>query len=197
MMLSLREDARISGSPKHAPPMESRRKRKALSCFDCRRRKLGCDREYPSCGRCRKAGQGSSCSYDKRSLQSRHTEPSGPSSSKHCKNTPQAPSDWSSSTPVAHVRQINRIESRPSTLEASQNAGTWQLLGRSSSATKTNERRPAIKADTETFLASPGELMSNETVIFRGENFRTHYYGGSNPTSLIAHVGCSGPLLWS
>ena len=196
-MLSPNSRARISASPSpgEVPPNPTKRKRKALSCYDCRRRKLRCDRAYPSCSRCRRAGQANSCSYDERSLQSRHrhTESSAPLSLKEkSTTTPQAPSDGSSFNPVAHVRQIHRIENRLSALEASQTSGTWQLRGEVSSVTENSEQRPAIKAGTETFLTSPRESAPTETVIFRGENFKTQYYGGSNPTSLIAHVGCLG-----
>jgi hypothetical protein len=183
--------AHISGE---ASTNGTKRKRTALSCYECRRRKLRCDREYPSCGRCRKTGQASSCSYDERSLQSRQTESSVLPLPERSTTTPQAPSPWSSSNPAPHPRQISRIENRPSTLEASQTSGTWQVHGQVSSAcaTTTTEQRPAIKADTETFPTSPRDSTVPKTVIFKGLNFKTQYYGGTNPTSLIAHVGCPG-----
>jgi hypothetical protein len=42
---------------------ERKRRRKVLSCYDCRRRKLQCDRQIPACSRCTKAGQAASCLY--------------------------------------------------------------------------------------------------------------------------------------
>ena len=44
-----------------------KRKRKAFSCVDCRRRKLKCDREHPACSRCTKAGHADTCRYGSRS----------------------------------------------------------------------------------------------------------------------------------
>lgn len=51
---------------------ERKRRPKALSCYDCRRRKLRCDPEYPSCGRCSKAGLSSTCRYETGPLESRN-----------------------------------------------------------------------------------------------------------------------------
>ncbi|KAK5095810.1 hypothetical protein LTS08_007946 [Lithohypha guttulata] len=43
--------------------MGQKRRRIALSCVDCRRRKVKCDRTLPSCIRCQKGGNGNKCSY--------------------------------------------------------------------------------------------------------------------------------------
>ncbi|OGM49892.1 hypothetical protein ABOM_001524 [Aspergillus bombycis] len=52
----------------------ARRKRRPLSCSLCRRRKLACDREYPSCSRCRKTGNSDSCSYEDAPALSRNNQ---------------------------------------------------------------------------------------------------------------------------
>src|ERR1700749_211385 len=41
--------------------MGPKRRRLALSCVACRRRKVKCDRTYPTCVRCQKAG--ATCDY--------------------------------------------------------------------------------------------------------------------------------------
>jgi hypothetical protein len=93
------------------------------------------------------------------------------------------------------TKQTSQIENSLSSLKANQTAGTWQLVG-VAAALKENKQRPAIRADVATFthadsFAAPsGEPEPTETSIFRGENFKTQYYGGTNPTSLIAHVRC-------
>ena len=51
------------------PASTSKRRRIALACRDCRRRKLGCDRSYPACGRCQKSGCATSCTYDPDALE--------------------------------------------------------------------------------------------------------------------------------
>ena len=43
------------------PAMGPKRRRLALSCVACRRRKVKCDRTYPTCVRCQKGG--SACDY--------------------------------------------------------------------------------------------------------------------------------------
>ena len=43
---------------------KSKRRRIALACQDCRKRKLKCDREYPICGRCRQTQHPEACTYD-------------------------------------------------------------------------------------------------------------------------------------
>lgn len=50
-------------SPPAFDSREHKRRRKALSCYDCRRRKLKCDRTFPACSRCVKAGLASACTY--------------------------------------------------------------------------------------------------------------------------------------
>lgn len=170
---------RVSPAPNQTQSSGQKRKRKAYSCYDCRRRKLKCDRELPCCGRCQKAGLASSCSYDVRSIESRHEPFIKPDAT-----TPQRAPEWSSN-PAPQARQFPGVESI-SRLEASQTSGTWQLMG-SMSTLRDSEQRPAVKADIEKVLTSPRYETPTETIIFRGENFKTQYYGGSNPTSVIAH----------
>ena len=43
--------------------MGSKRRRLALSCVDCRRRKVKCGRELPTCVRCIKGGNADNCQY--------------------------------------------------------------------------------------------------------------------------------------
>src|ERR1700760_257491 len=43
---------------------EQKRKRRIFSCSECRRKKLRCDRVYPSCGRCQESSHTTSCVYD-------------------------------------------------------------------------------------------------------------------------------------
>lgn len=49
-------------SPQHAEPPRKRR-RPALSCKQCRIRKVKCDRSSPFCDRCARAGQAHACAY--------------------------------------------------------------------------------------------------------------------------------------
>ncbi len=49
------------------PPQQQRvrkRRRRTIACSQCRSRKLKCDREYPTCGRCLKSKAPTKCSYE-------------------------------------------------------------------------------------------------------------------------------------
>lgn len=48
-----------------------RRKRQILSCLECKRRKIKCDRQVPTCGKCREVGHADQCKYDERSANSK------------------------------------------------------------------------------------------------------------------------------
>ncbi|CAN9392682.1 unnamed protein product [Alternaria alternata] len=50
------------------------KKRKVLSCYACRNRKMKCDRVFPVCGRCQKTGRGHECTYDPRLLEESHSD---------------------------------------------------------------------------------------------------------------------------
>ncbi|KAJ5947192.1 hypothetical protein N7466_000207 [Penicillium verhagenii] len=184
-MLSPNPRSQSAGSPP-APSNGAKRKRKVYSCHPCRRRKLRCDRSYPTCSRCQTAGQSNSCSYD------------GPPPSKSVASiaapvAPIVPPPLRTPVPVARAnyddhRQAALGENPLSDLEVGQNVGTWQLLSeRAASTADVQIQRPAVKADNEE-PAFPGRTHDSiRNVIFRGENFRTQYYGGSNPASLIGH----------
>ncbi|KAI9370147.1 hypothetical protein BJX61DRAFT_108083 [Aspergillus egyptiacus] len=48
------------------PPQQRvrKRRRRTIACSQCRSRKLRCDREYPTCGRCLKSKAPTKCSYE-------------------------------------------------------------------------------------------------------------------------------------
>ncbi|KIY03028.1 uncharacterized protein Z520_01494 [Fonsecaea multimorphosa CBS 102226] len=69
-------------SPAPAVKVKKRR-RPALSCLPCHRRKLKCGREFPACERCRKSGRPEDCVYPEHTVQTRVAvrKPPGPASS--------------------------------------------------------------------------------------------------------------------
>ncbi|KAE8381654.1 hypothetical protein BDV26DRAFT_255191 [Aspergillus bertholletiae] len=163
----------------------TRRKRKPLSCALCRRRKLACDREYPSCSRCRKTGNADSCSYDDASAPSRanfgRSDVSG--QNRRIPVTSPVPGNTVASASVEGYRENGG--SRPIVPGVADHGGTWQLLGGDDVGGLTiGKERPAIKADVTELTYAP---KSTEAVVFRGETYKTQYYGSSNPTSLIGH----------
>ncbi|KAB8263070.1 hypothetical protein BDV32DRAFT_156607 [Aspergillus pseudonomiae] len=164
----------------------ARRKRRPLSCSLCRRRKLACDREYPSCSRCRKTGNSDSCSYEDAPAPSRNSQRrSGvPGENRPVLTATPVLGNTTSSASLDGYRANG--SARPIVQDLTEHPGTWQLIGGDVDGATTVKDRPAIKADV-TELTYPPEPMSTEAVIFRGKNYKTQYYGSTNPTSLIGH----------
>ncbi|KAL3463014.1 hypothetical protein BJX64DRAFT_132050 [Aspergillus heterothallicus] len=50
--------------PPQQPHRVRKRRRRTIACSQCRSRKLKCDREYPTCGRCAKGKSPTKCSYE-------------------------------------------------------------------------------------------------------------------------------------
>lgn len=172
-----------------SPNILAKRKRKTFSCLECRRRKLRCDRSQPSCSRCRT--QESACTYafppDSEPPRSESDKHSGPG-----RDLPTPTSSHTIATPP-HGRNPNIEATRDPVLQATQSQGTWGLLSDQAATNLITHERPAIMSDTQQLL-EPEQPPKKENVIFRGKNFRTQYYGGSNPTSLIGDVCCLNTL---
>ncbi|KAK8159887.1 hypothetical protein BC567DRAFT_266143 [Phyllosticta citribraziliensis] len=177
-----------------------KRRRIALSCYDCRRRKLRCDREYPACGRCRKGGHAETCSYDSRAQPSgpreaqalsagsedEHTlSPSNSNAVNRTLSDGQPRNQNANATDLlAFQRQkISELESRLAQLEGKANQPTAafgdpvqhagdELLWPSGTH---GRRKPAGTTTTE----------ESETMLLRGKAFKTAYFGRSNITSVI------------
>jgi hypothetical protein len=96
-------------------------------------------------------------------------------------------SEASSSKLVQQARRIAQLESRLASLEATQPTATWQCFGEIESVAKSSSEKRNARANGP-FLTSPRGPTQPETILFRGKNYKTQYYGGTNPTSLIAHV---------
>jgi hypothetical protein len=88
---------------------------------------------------------------------------------------------------VPQARRIAQLESRLASLEATQPTATWQSFGEIKSVTKSSSGKGHV-GENSPFLTSSRGPTQPETILFRGKNYKTQYYGGTNPTSLIAHV---------
>ena len=170
-----------------SPRIPSKRKRKQFSCYECRRRKLRCDRIQPCCSRCR--NQAVACTYN---------NPPGPSPSQVESTGHSVPERGLAQTPASShpngtapsSRHVKPAPIRAPALEANQNQGSWGLLSDQAATHMFTHERPAIRSDTLAVL-EPEQPPKKENVIFRGKNFKTQYYGGSNPTSLIGDVSAT------
>lgn len=194
------------GSPNDDTSSTSKRRRIVFSCLSCRRRKLKCDRIFPSCGRCQKGGHPDSCAYDSEAVEfglpkssADRTSSGGntgliraiprlPSVARSFaadegdddspKEQPPEDAPSSLSAPDEHIRQL---EARIIGLEKAIHGSRSQWLGLA--------RSPEL-ARTERMQASEQrETAMNETMIFRGKNFKTQYFGASHHTSQLSHIG--------
>jgi hypothetical protein len=179
-------------SSSHNPPNSDhkrKRERHVLSCLDCRRRKVKCDREYPVCGRCEKGGNAATCTYKSRwsadgGIEVGEVELEAKEDGKTEKRmrlTVNGPilsaNERLQDSPVSMVSMlestIKRLEKRLADLE--------RIVARETSSRATEV---AGGKAMEVLVSRKGK----ETYFFKGRGFRTQFYGTSSPASLLAHV---------
>jgi len=196
----------VDSSPAKSGSDDRKRKRDVLSCLDCRRRKLKCDRAFPVCGRCQKGGIASSCTYQAGpstdNEQNGHQDDRnglfelGAAAEKRQRISVNVPSrvdeSWNlsglhhpivppSTSPSLNQEDIIRkLETRLAELE--------KLVAQNES--------PRADATISRSLRDERRARKSETNFFKGKGFRTQLYGASNITSLLAHV-CASPLEFS
>lgn len=178
------------------PRKRKRKPRTVLSCNDCRRRKLKCDRELP-CNRCINGGIPQNCVYGwngsalplDASLIISSEEPQ--ESTPHIINQPseeewidrRAPSaegvgqpKTSPATTISKDDRVEQLEQRVASLEA-------HLL----SLTAAPERKPQL-LPARRLKSLDHEGTSALMGLFKGRNYRTFCYGHTSPMALITHV---------
>jgi hypothetical protein len=200
--------SQASSTPERSNTEDRKRKRDVLSCLDCRRRKLKCDRGFPACSRCVKGGVAALCTYNSfhgaTDGQQDELDASADEDARPQKKArghlgmrlnelarevgPPGNFMHSASALSAQSNVIKSLESRLATLE--------KVL----SQTSTSEIfRPegAHAVTTPIPKSEPHRAGKAETHLFKGRGLRTQFYGPSNATSLLAHVisrpNCSCP----
>jgi hypothetical protein len=171
-------------SPDGTPEKRASKKRKVLSCYACRNRKMKCDRVYPVCGRCQRTGRADQCTYDPRLLDDLtvngdggHVEGSATSFAPH-ENTinggassANVSSDALSWEVKVQKRRIELIERK---LEQVTNTNTGSL--------------DAPPSHLDQFDAHTHEPAAKEEIMFRGRGFKTQFYGSTSPLSVVTQV---------
>ena len=188
-------------------PPPRKRRRAALSCADCKRRKVKCDRGYPACSRCQKGGHPETCFYE--------TPPSDlglgesvvdgildPSTSRAYASRvhPDSNSRQFDSNSVlfstlhAQADRIRQLENRVIGLES---VMARYPLGPAISHGSDQMPRPAQSALTPENISSASTLnpesefrepVDLDVMYFRGKNFKTQFYGSTHPSSLLSQV---------
>jgi hypothetical protein len=166
-------------------PQKQRRQRAILSCNDCRRRKLKCDRLSP-CNRCIKGGITDSCAYSSEA----HSIPPDELNGHAVKRQRREQSRTCSSSVdgqdvsayASHLRTQTGAGARLKLPEQQDNQvqqfAPNEVIG--------------VKDQVE-FLADSPELKGvncpmSATGMIKGHSFGTHYYGPSSTISTVAHV---------
>lgn len=195
------------GNQSDASPEEtqsSKRRRIALACLDCRRRKLKCDRNFPACSRCQKSGNAASCIYDPDAVEAiaisasaernrtngtfinGHGEVDNGSASK----TGTSPSSFvhhhaldTDESAVAGLRaHIYRLENRVIGLEKITNDPQHRYGTLAGSRARVSQTRAPFPEK------SVPEDSEKELMLFRGKSFKTQFYGVSHHTSYLSCV---------
>lgn len=171
-----------------SPEKRASKKRKVLSCYACRNRKMKCDRVYPVCGRCQKTGRADQCTYDPRLIEDlQHVNGDGHTAggpgAPHLQDShyglpasTSVPSDALSWTVRAQERKLAALERKLASIEQA-------------NATSPATLEPYHGDD---FDAPAPEPAFREEMMFRGKGFKTRFYGSTCPMSLLAQVRRTG-----
>ncbi|KAF1948186.1 hypothetical protein CC80DRAFT_556481 [Byssothecium circinans] len=171
--MSTRSAESREDSPDGSPEKRISKKRKVLSCYACRNRKMKCDRLFPVCGRCQKTGRADQCTYDPRLIEELptngdgHAEPGPPSfAPQYHTDIALASSDTLNWKLRAQDRRLEMMEKKLAALEGTKH----------SSFDLSSSRFDNVQ---------PEELMIREDMMFRGKGFKTQFYGSTSPLSSL------------
>lgn len=152
-----------------SPEKRAGKKRKVLSCYACRSRKMKCDRVYPVCGRCEKTGRSKQCTYDPRFLAESNIE------GIEGGNAPIVLKERSRKTPTP-------ADVAPTVLE-------WKVRSQERRIESLERRLVAHSPKDDPLqhehftLQEPG---MKEEMMFRGKGFKTAFHGATSIMSSIA-----------
>lgn len=135
-----------------------KRRRRTMACTQCRSRKLKCDREYPTCGRCQKSRTPNNCTYEDGFLWQQPATISaiapGGGSTTQLAEPEQVPAN--TSTPESALREIRSEEP----LSAASGSGPVPA-----SATPAPRRRHTNRGFLETVLGAPKAVVNQEPYV--------------------------------
>ena len=186
----------------HDDTPAAKRRRIAFSCFECRRRKLKCDRLFPSCTRCLKGGHPESCTYDSEAVESATNQSMGDRNRTHVLSTenghgapravPRLPSVARSfAADEGGQEGYLRTHSEDTTAKLyAQEERISQLECRIVGLEKATHGAgsPGHTPAESKLHSNPRAYVDKEAMIFRGRNFKTQFYGASHHTSYLSHV---------
>ncbi len=200
-MSSSYDSAPNDHSPQDDTQPSSKRRRIALACLDCRRRKLKCDRLFPACTRCQRGGHSDTCTYDADAIEM----VASPASMEKIRTAPmhrenaipdvnQLPKQ--PATPNSFVQHhgfdtdnssIGRLQTHIYQLE-NRLIGLERILHGSRHWPEKSRRVDPTKDAHLNALRDPDPDVE-ELMMFRGSSFKTQFYGATHHTSSLSHVG--------
>lgn len=186
-------------------PPARKRQRVRLSCLECRRRKLSCDRGFP-CERCIKSGTPDRCSYESRNgevvnassgippsfaqLDSRRFGIGDAVSGFSPRDSELARQDHDRIRRLElEITQLKNLLTRPgaSSLDGSTIVGTNSPSTQKDEAPIDGEARP--RAEEQEIIEKSGMAGENgELRFFRGKGFRTRYFGPHNASMAFVEL---------
>ncbi|PVI03787.1 hypothetical protein DM02DRAFT_217857 [Periconia macrospinosa] len=146
------------------------KKRKVLSCYACRSRKMKCDRVFPVCGRCQKTGRADQCTYDPRLIEEAPVNGDG-----HVESTPTfGPSDQTAITnlPTDTLQWRLRVQER-----------RIQVLEKKLSSVENPKPNLSGVSVLQFHDSSLEEPQLGEEIMFRGKSFKTQFTGTTSHLS--------------
>lgn len=167
---------RRSSSPESEDhqPRARKRQRVRLSCLECRRRKLSCDRGFP-CERCIKSGTPDRCSYESRSGEVVHASST--------LLAPDRDDDHRLRRLELEIAQLKSQLGRP--YDGSTLGGTHSPQPDEDETMEVQECIEAVNLSGE-----KGELR-----FFRGKGFRTRYFGPHNASMAFVELNGLCPFM--
>ena len=184
--------------------MGQKRRRLALSCVACRRRKVKCDRTFPTCVRCQKGGV--SCDYVSYTKGDSTIPTPGSDDDSQGQREPSV-SSWTEEANNWHARSKQHANTRPPP-----DAGAVPTpVPPSKPPTRTLLELQERVIELETYVKSAGArpissemylgmghpigpgaiedrgvaLQDHERALLRGKGFKTRYFGPSHAASLL------------
>ena len=179
----------------------TKRRRIALACLDCRRRKLKCDRLFPACTRCQKGGNAASCIYDPDAVESIAVSASAEKGRTNGLATNRqrdlenggSSKTGASPTSFAHHHALDTDESAITGLKAHIYRLENRIIGLEKLANDPQHRyglnsfvgalRPSKHSVLDSSSSEDKDLM-----MFRGKSFKTQFFGASHDTSYLSYV---------
>ncbi|USP79693.1 uncharacterized protein yc1106_06967 [Curvularia clavata] len=151
------------------PSQRTSKKRKVLSCYACRNRKMKCDRVFPVCGRCEKTGRRHECTYDPRLLEESHVNVGAPADGDAPYVLVARPADSSPSVDTSNTVRWKATSQEKRTLSLEQQ---W-VQQRAKHTPQFNE-------------PIPEEPVIAEEFMLRGKGFKTQFNGGTSVISIAS-----------